>query len=148
MSARLAYKLLILRRDTMRFLLLLLFLLVCSTAIAAESQWRWVKATNNVLRGWDVSEGNADVVIEGEKFNAKLYWKDSDRDVKISLSGTIKSGKISVTQTIHESDIGESTYKGTFQRKRWEEFAGTIGAESITLSDGWGMIGITRSLKK
>ena len=126
----------------------LLFLLACSTAIAAESQWRWVKATNNVLRGWDISEGNADVLIEGERFNAKLFWKDSDKDVKLSLSGTIKKGKITVTETVHNSDYSGSTYKGTFQSKRWEEFSGTVGAESITLSDGWGMIGMTRSIKK
>lgn len=132
----------------MHFLLSLLFLFACSNAIAAESPWHWVKATNNVLRGWDVSEGTADVLIEGERFNAKLFWKDSDKDVKLSLRGTIKNGKVSVTETIHESDAGDSIYKGTFQRKKWKEFSGTVGAESITLSDGWGMIGITRSIKK
>jgi hypothetical protein len=132
----------------MRFLFSLLFLLACSNAIAAESHWRWVKATNNVLRGWDVSEGTADVLIKGERFNAELFLKDSDKDVKLSLHGTIKNGKVSVIETIHESDAGESTYKGTFQRKQWKEFSGPVGAESITLSDGWGMIGITRSIKK
>jgi outer membrane biogenesis lipoprotein LolB len=130
----------------MRIWLLLLIVCFAARADAAEGQWQWVKATN--VGGWEVSEGNADVSIQGEKFNARLFWKGSDKEVKILLRGVIKKGKITVTEEIQGSDYTGSTYEGTFQTKRWKEFSGTLGAESITLSDGWGMIGITRSIKK
>lgn len=132
----------------MRVWFVLLLMLSASTAIGAESQWHWIKTSNNVVKGWTVSEGNADISIQGDKFEAKLFWKDSDKDVRIVLKGTVRNGKIVVNEGVQESDQNGSTYHGALQRKKWDEFAGTIGAESITLTDGWGMIGITRAIPK
>ena len=66
--------------------------------------------------------------------------------VQSALKGTIHNKKIAVTERVANSDYSGSTYRGTFERKTWNEVAGTTGAESITLSDGWGMIGLTRSI--
>jgi hypothetical protein len=43
-----------------------------------------------------VSEGTAAVSFEGGKFNAKLFWKGSDKEAQILLHGVIKNGKITV----------------------------------------------------
>jgi outer membrane biogenesis lipoprotein LolB len=132
----------------MRVWFVVLLMLSASTAIGAESQWHWIKASNNVVKGWTVSEGNADVSIQGDKFEAKLFWKDSTKDVQIVLKGAVKNGKITVNEDVQESDHSGSTYHGAIQIKKWDEFSGTIGAESITPTDVWGMIGITRAIPK
>ena len=129
----------------MRAYLVLVVVLCGSTSFAADGQWHWVKANNIVAKGWDVSGGTALVSIDGTKFSAKLFWKDSDNKLQILLDGTIKNGRISARETIQESDYTGSVFHGTFARKHWT-FSGTTGAESITLSDGWNMIAITRDL--
>jgi outer membrane biogenesis lipoprotein LolB len=132
----------------MRVCVVLLLLLSGSTLLGADHQWRWVKAGNNAATGWDVSQGDAEVSIKDGKFSAKLFWKDSGKDVQIILQGSIRNGQITTKETVQGSDYTGSIYHGTLQRKKWGEvFAGTTGAESITLSDGWNMIGITRGLE-
>lgn len=110
-------------------------------------KWHWMKAENDG-DGWSVSEGDADVSIEGGRFSAKLFRKGSDEDLQILLQGTIENGSIVAKETIEASDQSGSTYRGTFRRKKWQEVDGTTGAESINLSDGWSMIGILRSIPK
>ena len=131
----------------MRVSLFVFVVLSTSVAVAAGHSWHWVKATNST-QGWTVSEGNAEIIIQGEKFSAKLFRNHSDTDLQIALDGSVKDGRITVKETVQESDNTGSTYHGTLQKKKWEEFSGTIGAESITLSDGWGMIGIRRNIDK
>jgi hypothetical protein len=132
----------------MGLLVILLLFSLSFDASATESSWMWVKITNNVTSGWKVSTGKATVEVASSNFRAQLYSNDSNGTLLITLNGTIKNGRLTVTETIHGSDYSGSIYKGTHSTKKWEEFAGTIGAESITLSDGWGMIGITRSISK
>jgi hypothetical protein len=129
----------------MRTLLLCFLLLHVAMAFAGD-HWRWVKATNTT-HGWSVSQGDAEVRISGEHFEAKLF-SDSGNQVISSLQGTIQKGNIAAKERVSKSDFSGSTYRGTLARKSWPELAGTTGAESITLSDGWGMIGLQRSLQK
>src|SRR3954452_7465847 len=117
-----------------------------STLIAADGQWRWVKAENDTLNGWRTLSGYAEVVVEGETFRAKLIATGSDKELEISLKGKIKDGKISAKETIEGSDYTGSIYQGSIEKKKWENTGGTIGGESITLTDGWSMIGITRAI--
>jgi len=108
--------------------------------------WQWVKATNTT-GGWSVSQGHAEIVISGDHFEARLL-SDSGNELVSSLQGTIREGKITAKERISASDFSGSTYRGTLARKTWPEFAGISGAESITLSDGWGMIGLCKNVKK
>jgi hypothetical protein len=126
----------------------LLLTLFCSALCNGQTQWRWVKVTNNTINGYSLDEGVAEVAMKGDQFTAKLFSKGPDNHLKILLEGTIKAKRISAKETIQESDYTGSTYHGTFRKKKWEEFSGTVGAESIMLSDGWGMIGITRDIPK
>jgi hypothetical protein len=127
--------------------LLLAVILCCSFAsLAADGQWRWVKAENDTFNGWRTLDGYAEVMIDGEKFSAKLIAKGSEQYLEILLKGTIKDGKITAKETIQGSDYTGSNYQGAIEKKKWESTAGTVGAESITLSDGWSMIGITRAI--
>lgn len=108
-----------------------------------QDHWRWIKATNTT-QGWVISQGYADVVISGQYFKASLF-SNSGKETISSLEGTIHGGKITATETA-ASDFTGSKYSGTLVQKKWPEFAGTTGAESITLSDEWGMIGISEKL--
>jgi hypothetical protein len=128
--------------------LVFVLLLLQSATFAAENQWHWVKATNNVTSGWDVSEGNADVVIKDGQFNATLFWEGSTKAIEISLKGSVANGRLSVKETIHRAEFGGAYYVGSLTTKRWAEAAGTIGVETITLSDGLDMIGLTKTIKK
>ena len=99
--------------------------------------WQWVKAGNNVSTSWNVDNGPADVAIDGEKFSARLYWKDMPTEARIFLEGTIQNGKIQVKEEIQASDYTGSVYTGTYLK--------TDYVETINLSDGFGMIGITQA---
>lgn len=131
----------------MKSSLVLVLILLCSTSFASdEGGWRWVKAGSVVTKGWNVSEGTAQIVITGKKFSAKLFGQSSS-EVQIVLEGTIENGRITAKEEIQGSDYTGSVYHGTLVKKSWQEsFAGTSGGESITLSDGWNMIGINRDL--
>jgi hypothetical protein len=126
------------------FALLLTFLLGTS-AFGADLEWHWIKATNTIT-GWSIPQGDAEVAITGDQFRVTLFT--DGKTVRSSLRGTIHNEKIAASETVANSDYSGSTYRGTFQRKSWNEVAGTTGAESITLSDGWGMIGLTRNIPK
>ena len=130
----------------MRVLTFSMLLVSAAFAFGADREWHWVKATNTI-KGWSISQGDAEVVITGGQVRVTLF-SDSDKTIQSSLKGTIRNGKIVASETVANSDYSGSTFHGTFERKRWTEVAGTTGAESITLSDGWGMIGVTRSILK
>jgi hypothetical protein len=104
-----------------------------------------MKATNTV-NGWSVSQGDAEVVISGGRFEAKL--SDSTGQIVSSLEGTIRNANVTAKERIAASDFSGSTYHGTLAKKTWPEFANTTGAETLMLSDGWGIIGLRRSLSK
>jgi hypothetical protein len=127
------------------FFALLLALLSGAFAFGADREWHWVKATNTI-KGWSISQGDAEVVITGDQIRVTLF--SDSKTVQSTLKGTIHNEKIAASEAVANSDYSGSKYRGTFARKSWDEVAGTTGAESITLSDGWGMIGLTRSLPK
>jgi hypothetical protein len=130
-----------------RFLIPLAFWLWAGAVVAAEPSWAWVAAMN-VVDKWDISKGKATVIIAGETFTAQLYWEDHPNEVKVTLKGTIKNGKVAAVETIWGSDYDGSKYTGSYSSKRWSGFAESAGGEVITLTDGWGMIGLTRAITK
>jgi hypothetical protein len=130
-----------------RILAYLLF--ASSVAFAADPQWNWIKFSSNFDHAWDVSRGFADVTVIKGRLTAKLYWEGSISDVKITLNGTVSKSRIAVKETIHNSDFSGSTYTGGLAVQKFKEaFAGATGVETITLSDGFGMIGLTRTKKE
>jgi hypothetical protein len=126
--------------------LLLCWVLCWGVVAFGADDWKWIKATNTT-EGWSVSQGQAEVVISGDHFEVRLF-SDSGKELVSSLKGAILRGKITAKERISASDFSGSTYRGTFARKAWPEFAGTTGAEAITLSDGWGMIGLRKNVQK
>jgi hypothetical protein len=121
-----------------------------STMYAAEPQWRWAKLQNNFETGWDMSKGVADVAIKDGRIVAKLYLDGSDGHVvQISLSGAVAGGVVTVKETIYNSDFSGSTYGGKLTVRRSALPSGGVQeTEVITLSDGFGMIGLTRHRTK
>ena len=125
---------------------LLCCVLFCAVVAIGADDWRWVKATNTT-EGWSVSQGHAEVVISGEHFEARLL-SDSGKELVSTLHGTVRKQTIAAKERISASDFSGSSYRGTLARKTWPAFAGTSGVESITLSDGYSMIGIRKNVKK
>src|SRR5271155_114188 len=110
------------------FSVLLLALLSGAFVFGADREWHWIKATNTI-KGWSVSQGDAEVVITGDQLRVTLF-SGSGKAVQSSLKGTIHNGKIAASETVANSDYSGSIYRGTFERKSWNEVAGTTGAES------------------
>lgn len=131
----------------MKLAFVLITVLICSSSFASDdSGWKWVKAGSVVGKGWDISEGTAQIMTKGTKFTARFFGQTSS-EIQIVLDGTIENGRITAKEEIQGSDYTGSVYHGTLVKKNWQEsFAGTSGGESITLSDGWNMIGINRDL--
>ena len=114
-------------------------------SVAADSQWHWIKVGDYVDHAWNVSKGDAEVSVKDGQFSAKLFSDGgSSKDIQISLKGSITNGRITVRAIERNSNVG-STYTGRLTSQKWKEaFEGMTGAETITLSDGLGMIGLTR----
>src|SRR5579871_423703 len=100
------------------FFVLLGISLACSPSLAADSQWHWIKA-GNTSEQWVVSEGMAEVSMANGRFSARLFRKDSNKDVQIILEGTIRNGRITAKETIQGSDFTGSAYSGTLREKKW-----------------------------
>jgi hypothetical protein len=134
----------------MKTVVAIFFGALISAASPAETKWEWIKVSQAVGQNaaWQVDKGAAEVQLTNDAFNAKLYWASPPTKLKIELRGSLKNGKLVVTEKILDSDSSGSTYNGTLQTRRWAEFASTIGADSVNLTDGWSMIGIQRSVPK
>jgi len=139
-------------RIFIRIFCLSCLLYLCPAMFAADSSgWHWIKVGNNFDHAWDVCQGDAEVIIKDGQFSAKLFWKDSGKDVQISLKGSISNGRITAQETVYgtETDFSGSKFTGRLSIRKWKEVeCGATGIETITLTDGLGMIGLTKTLKK
>jgi hypothetical protein len=130
----------------MRKLICVFLLLLPHSAWAGDDSWHWVKAENNTS-DWRVLEGEADILVAGDKFHAKLFSRGS-HDVQIELSGTIRGRQVTALESVQGTDGEAATYRGHVSRSSWKPVQGNSGVETITLSDGWSMIGITPGVAK
>src|SRR5258705_9060239 len=130
------------------FCLIVVASLYVSPALADE-KWQWIKVTNNAAYGWQSEMGTAAVTIKGQTFEASLFWRDKPDDVLIRLLGTIKKGQIKVTETLLATDLAPAEYTGKYEKMIWSDpFQQAKGTETITLSDGYNMIGLRRNIAK
>ena len=113
---------------------------------AAGKQWHWIKASNNADPPWTVSKGDADVEISDGKLDATLFWEGSTKIIRFSLKGSLVNGNLIVKETVRNSDFG-STYTGKLAVQEWKR-PSPGRTEVITLSDGFSMIGLTRTTGK
>jgi hypothetical protein len=101
--------------------------------------WCWIKVGNNADHHWDVSSGPADVSIEKQQFVAKLFWRDAPDRIQIELIGSINGNKLKVKERVNASGYTGAILSGTYNK--------ASDVETINLSDGFGMIGITRAVQ-
>jgi hypothetical protein len=125
----------------------LLFLFLSSAVFGADKQWHWIKASNNADPPWAISKGDAEVEINDGKLDATLFWEGSTKIVRISLKGSLVNGNLTVKETGRNADLGGSTYTGKLIVQEWKKPA-PGKTEVITLSDGFSMIGLTRTSGK
>ena len=124
-------------------------LLLAVVAGGAEPPWHWIKVSSNAAHEWDVSKGRAEVEIKGGRIEARLFGEDRPQRVKITLAGSVANGAVMVKEVVHESDFSGSSYTGRLVVMKWPKpFADSVGVQSVTLSDGLGMIAITRGIAK
>jgi hypothetical protein len=129
-----------------RPLILLTILLWCSIGRAADHAWHWVKAENNT-DDWRVLQGTAEVSVAGHTFRANLFPNGS-KHVAIKLVGNIEGQRITATEFVEGTDGRAATYRGRLLKSTWKETQGVTGVETITLTDGWSTIGLTRARTK
>src|SRR5580704_15677224 len=98
-------------QSLVRVLTFSMLLLSGAFALAADREWHWVKATNTV-KGWLISQGDAEVVITGSQLRVTLF-SDSDKAVQSFLKGTLHNGKIVASETVADSDYSGSTFHGS-----------------------------------
>jgi hypothetical protein len=127
--------------------LLAIVLSACSAWANAGDDWKWAKATN-VTSKWAVEEGRAEVSTQGGTFKAILFSGKPDF-ARFTLSGKIQGAVILVTETVHYSDFSGSQFQGKLPKQHWKQkFHGQPGMEAITLSDGWSMIVLARTVDR
>jgi len=110
----------------------------------AEDTWAWIQSSS-IPDGWDLRKGKATVHIEGKSFTAELF--DEADALLIKMNGTIQGNRLKVRTVTQNADYGSSEMSGELKSRKWKGFADTIGRQTITLSDGWNLIGLTRELK-
>jgi len=113
----------------------------------ADKQWHWIKASNNADPPWVVSKGDAEVEITDGKLDATLFWEGSTKIVRFSLKGSVVNGNLTVKETGRNAEFGGSTYTGKLVVQELKKPA-PRKTEVITLSDGFSMIGLTRTSGK
>jgi len=121
------------------------FLLIISTSAFAEQQdWAFVWVTSG-SGAYDVQQGTAKVTIENGQINAAMASTDG---VEYKIVGSIKGQSVKVKFTVLNSDyFNNSPFSGSYIKKLWSGFADSKGRESISLTDGWNFIGLTREIK-
>lgn len=129
-----------------KYLKIVLFLMTSGVATAGE-QWHWAYAQNCSNR-WNLWQGLADVEIQGVNFQAKLNSGKGPRELSIILKGTIKNGKLKVAATELDSDMGKSDYTGSYIHEKIVDGGPLEAVESINLSNGYSMIGLSRTISK
>ena len=133
---------------TSRMMLLLIALyavLYPLQVLAQEKPWHWV-AAQSLVDKWKVSQGEANVIIKENRFEARLYDL-TDKSVIFSIKGNIVDGKIRASVKTHDSDVGVNKVFGLYSRSMWKGFS-TAGREVITLSDESNLFGLTREIQK
>lgn len=97
-----------------------------------------------MAHAWDISRRDADVTIQNELVNAKLFFEDSKKEVQISQKGLITGENVVVRETVYFTDFGSSeTFRGldTFRK-------GPNGMAVIMLSSSIATIGLMRTVSK
>ena len=113
--------------------------------LAQENPWHWV-AAQSLVDKWKVSQGEANVIIKENRFEARLYDL-TDKSIIFSIKGNIVDGKIRASVKTHDSDVGVNKVFGLYSRSMWKGFS-TAGREVITLSDESNLFGLTREIQK
>jgi hypothetical protein len=108
------------------------------------TRWAWFRSTS-VINDWFITHGAADVTIDGRTFKATL-WDSADTTwARLSLDGSIVRNAVTVTITVHNSDVGPSHATGKVERTCWPQGG---GREAIILNEGFGVIGLVRELPR
>jgi len=124
-------------------LIIAVILLFSTQSVQAASSWKWI-AGNVTTSGWFVTQGQAAVTISGGTLSAQLFDSEEPSFLRLTLNGKLTSGKVILTVTTHQSDVGGETLTGTYTRNVY----GKYQFEAIIVKNEWAFIALTRTLTK
>jgi len=128
------------------YLIIFIFLFsLPSNLLAKEKEWTFVWVASGGTK-YRVSQGDATVSIIDNNLSVDML---DENGVKYKIKGTISSNKVNAKFSVIGSGYFiDSPFQGTYKIKHFEGFADLKGRESITLTDGWNFIGLSREIKK
>ncbi len=114
------------------------------TAYGSDSDWAFVWVSCG-FGGYRTSQGKASVRILKGKLVAEMA---DEAGIRFRLTGSIVKKRVNAKFTVIGSDyfIG-SPFSGSYHVRRWTAVADSRGRESITLTDGWNFIGLSREIR-
>jgi hypothetical protein len=125
------------------FLTLFLFLGLSTIGFAGEKEWAFVWVSSNA-NAYNIQQGKAKVTIKNGRLSAQLTSTDK---VEFKVVGSISGNHVDAKFSIVGSDYFlNSPFTGLYAKKLWSGMTDSKGRESITLTDGWNFIGLTRDI--
>jgi hypothetical protein len=118
-------------------------------AAAATHEWCWIQVSPRA-DGWTTRDGRADVVIDGEAFEATLY--DAQGEALHVLRGTTDGERFTGVVFHTPAGVSQRGKAPAFEGRRREFFPSTLGDaayppqriwESITLTSLDTFVGLT-----
>jgi len=119
-----------------------LLVLTSVSASPSTTRWAWFRSSSTP-DGWFITQGTADVTIDGRNFSATLWDAADSSWARLSLVGSIVDNAVTVTVTVNNSDVEPWSVSGRLERQCWKRGG---GREAIVLSAGFGVIGLVREL--
>jgi len=111
---------------------------------ATDDGWSFVWVSSGI-GGYDVVSGRGKVTMENGSLTAELQ---DERMVGYTLSGNISGHRVRAKFSVIGSGYFiNSPFSGSYLKKRWSGMADSAGRESITLTDGWNFIGLSREIR-
>ena len=116
-----------------------------NSSAPSATHWGWFRGSSTGQVWW-ITSGQGDVTITGRKFEAVLRDSADASFVRLSLRGTIDGTLVKATVSVKAADTGPFNVTGRLKRFCDPESGG--GGEILILSNGIGVIGLTRDLDR
>lgn len=123
-----------------------LSMLACISSAEDKTVWTWV-LVSSLPNDWVTLKGSAHVLIDNGKITAELFDAEKTEFLRYTLKGTINDEKVVIKIANKNSDYSLlSPYTGKYSKKTWDRFADSSGRETISATDGWNYLGLTREI--
>lgn len=131
-------------KSLIKLIILAWLLVVYSVSFAEEKKWKYFVAST-LIDKWEITEGDATVLMKGNVFSADLYLEGH---VQFWVRGTIKNSMISGKFSASQTCLVDYPLKGRYVKNIWKEkIVSSRGRETIALSGDDIVVGLTREIE-